>query len=201
MITDPDTPVRRLALATASRAWPVASIVSKTSASCPFVPIRPSSASDGVNADRRGPARKTQPRGHKRTGMGSKSLKRCHCFVVTMMIGLVIVTLLFLLPMPAISESPVLSGREVYDGCRNFAQKTDSELFYQGVCAGIIDDLAYYRLSLPEDMTYCPPNGISLGQAVRAVVDYMESHPGILDEDFRRIAIIALRAAWPCPDQ
>ena len=116
-----------------------------------------------------------------------------------MMIRFVIVTLLFLLPMPAISESQLLSGREVYDGCRNFAQNTDSDLFYQGVCAGIIDDLAYYRWSLPGDIAYCSPEGISLGQAARTVVDYMESHPGILDEDFRLIAIIALQAAWPCP--
>jgi hypothetical protein len=118
-----------------------------------------------------------------------------------MMLRFVITTLLFLLPMRAISESPLLSGREVYEGCRNFAQSTDRELFYQGVCAGIIDDLAYYRWILPDDMTYCPPEGISLGQAVRTVAVYMDSHPGILDEDFRRIAINALRVTWPCPVQ
>jgi hypothetical protein len=115
------------------------------------------------------------------------------------MVRFIIVTLLLLLPIPAISESPALSGQEVYHGCIDFAQSTDKELFYQGVCAGIIDDLAYYRWMLPEDMTYCPPDGISLGQAVRTVADYMSSHPGILDEDFRRIAINALRVAWPCP--
>jgi hypothetical protein len=84
--------------------------------------------------------------------------------VVATMVRFIIVTLLFLLPIPAICESPVLSGREVYGGCRNFALGTDREQFYQGVCAGIIDDLAYYRWMLPEDMTYCPPEGISLGQ-------------------------------------
>ncbi len=115
------------------------------------------------------------------------------------MVRFITATLLIFLPLPAACESPVLSGWEVYNGCRNFALGTDRELFYQGVCAGIIDDLAYYRWMLPEDMTYCPPEGISLGEAVRTVADYMDSHPEILHEDFRGIATNAFRVAWPCP--
>jgi hypothetical protein len=76
---------------------------------------------------------------------------------------------------------------------------TSKELFYQGVCAGIIDDLAYYRWMLPEEMRFCPPEGISVGQVALTIVYYMDARPGILHEDFRGIATDALRAAWPCP--
>ena len=111
----------------------------------------------------------------------------------------VIVALLLLVPAPALCESPVLSGNEVYNGCRNFTLSTNEDLFYQGVCAAIIDDLAYYRYFLPEHLRFCPPTDITLGQVVRIVVDYMAAHPEILHQDFRGIATDALRAAWPCP--
>jgi hypothetical protein len=111
----------------------------------------------------------------------------------------VIVVLLILVPAPALGESPVLSGSEVYNGCRNFALGTNEDLFYQGVCAAIIDDLAYYRPFLLEHLSFCSPVDITLGQVVRIVANYMADHPEILHRDFRGIATDALRAAWPCP--
>ncbi len=119
--------------------------------------------------------------------------------MVAMRVRPVIVALLFLVPAPALCESPVLSGNEVYNGCRNFTLGTNEDLFYQGVCAAIIDDLAYYRPYLPEQLSFCPPIDITLGQVTRIVVNYMAVHPEILNQDFRGIATDALQAAWPCP--
>jgi hypothetical protein len=110
-----------------------------------------------------------------------------------------IAALLLLLPTLALCESPVLSSLEVYSGCRNFVLNSDTELFHQGLCAGMIDDLAYYRSMLAKDMRYCPPKGVTVGQVAQLVIDYMDAHPEILQKDFRGVAADALRAFWPCP--
>ncbi len=118
--------------------------------------------------------------------------------MVTMRGRPVTVALLYLLPSPVLCESPVLTGREVHNGCRNFISNTNNNLFYQGVCTAIVDDVAYYSWALPDELKICPPRGTTLGQATRMVVNYMDAHPERLNEDFRIIAIDALRAAWPC---
>ncbi len=128
----------------------------------------------------------------------SGALKRCSLFVVTMRGRPVTVALLYLLPSPVLCESPVLTGREVHNGCRNFISNTNNNLFYQGVCTAIVDDVAYYSWALTDELKICPPRGTTLGQATRMVVNYMDAHPERLNEDFRIIAIDALRAAWPC---
>jgi hypothetical protein len=61
-----------------------------------------------------------------------------------------------------------------------------------GLCIGLIDGLGYQRPGI------CIPNGVSLSQGVKVVVQYIDNHPARLHERFEKLALEALLAAWPC---
>jgi hypothetical protein len=44
----------------------------------------------------------------------------------------------------------------------------------------------------------CPPKGSDRAQSIRVVVQYIDSRPARLHENFPDLAQEALRAAWPC---
>jgi hypothetical protein len=65
----------------------------------------------------------------------------------------------------------------------------------RGLCIGTIDGIFYV------DKKICPPpkgNAINLGQIGRVVVQYIDNHPARMHEDFKKLALEAMRAAWPC---
>jgi hypothetical protein len=64
------------------------------------------------------------------------------------------------------------------------------DLFWQGLCTGLISGVVYTRVDI------CEPSGVSHGQEVGVVVQYIDARPAY--EDFRKLALEALVAAWPC---
>jgi hypothetical protein len=54
--------------------------------------------------------------------------------------------------------------------------------------------LAFLRHQLCLDI----PDGVTTGQEVRVVIAYIDARPARMHEDFRSLALEALRAAWPC---
>jgi hypothetical protein len=48
------------------------------------------------------------------------------------------------------------------------------------------------------DMYYCPPEDLSVAQAVPAVVEYFRAHPERLDSDSHVLVFAALSYAFPC---
>jgi len=87
------------------------------------------------------------------------------------------------------------SANYVVPGCRDFISSnsvTPAYPFVQGFCAGVIQGLIYDRTDI------CLPSGVEKGQAVRIVVQYINSQPARLHEDFTMLAAEALRKAWPC---
>jgi hypothetical protein len=48
------------------------------------------------------------------------------------------------------------------------------------------------------DPSVCPPPHVTLDQADRVVVLYIDGHPARLNEPFLRLAAEALKKAWPC---
>jgi len=58
----------------------------------------------------------------------------------------------------------------------------------QGMCVGIIDALNFMMAELPpEEKEYriCPPNGVSLKEAVQVVISYIEARPERMHENFK----------------
>jgi hypothetical protein len=82
-------------------------------------------------------------------------------------------------------------------GCHHFLQPdtppTDAKVYLiAATCVGLVEGLAYARPGI------CTPPNVTRGQAVRVVVKYIDDRPQRLHEDFRELALEALRAAWPC---
>jgi hypothetical protein len=42
------------------------------------------------------------------------------------------------------------------------------------------------------------PQNVTIGQAVRVVIAYIDSQPARLHERFNRLAAEAIQKAWPC---
>jgi hypothetical protein len=77
--------------------------------------------------------------------------------------------------------------------CRLFAEGSSyPHTILQGYCAGLVEGIAYTANSV------CIPAGANNNQLVRVVVQYIDSYPARLNEDFRALALEALFKAWPC---
>jgi hypothetical protein len=70
--------------------------------------------------------------------------------------------------------------------------------FMEGVCTGSILSLALVGPSLSNTLRFCPPQQATKKQQIRVVVAYIEARPARLHEDYRTLALEALREAWPC---
>ncbi len=77
-------------------------------------------------------------------------------------------------------------------GCRAFVREDSSRPFNQGVCVGVVRTV----VSFSRDV--CEPRDSTVGQAIRVVVQYIDSRPAQHHEDFADLAKQALKAAWPC---
>jgi Rap1a immunity proteins len=84
------------------------------------------------------------------------------------------------------------SANYVMPGCRAFLNKTNTDVFLSGLCHGLIAGAQYRSQEI------CEPDGITHGQEVRVVVQYIDARPARMHEDFRKLALEAIRAAWPC---
>jgi hypothetical protein len=79
-------------------------------------------------------------------------------------------------------------------GCHAFllAPTPPELLFDAGMCVGIVNGINF------TDLGVCPPAGATSEQAVRVVVKYIDDRPAKLNENFKTLALEALRVAWPC---
>jgi hypothetical protein len=96
------------------------------------------------------------------------------------------------------------SANYLVPACQDFqatgegrARRVDTA-FIQGICLGIIADLHSVGRLLPGSVGWCGPSDATYGQLVRVVVAYIERRPQRMHEDFRTLALEALRDAWPC---
>jgi hypothetical protein len=105
---------------------------------------------------------------------------------------LAIVGAAVLWPTPAISGNT--TANEAMEGCRFFLTDAGSatlkQINAQGFCRGAVEALIATQ--------YCPPEGVTIGQAVRVVVQYIDNRPARLNEPFAALAAEALQGAWPC---
>jgi Rap1a immunity proteins len=95
------------------------------------------------------------------------------------------------------------SGNYFLPGCRTFIETLPNTTLDQanraGQCLGIVKAL----LRLGEDLSItpfrnCSPNSVTSGEAVRAVVTFLEARPQRLHENFIDLAAEAIAKAWPC---
>src|SRR5258707_5113054 len=83
-----------------------------------------------------------------------------------------------------------VSANYVIPGCRHFIESGNINPILQGWCAGIVSGLVY----LSNDV--CIPSQVTRSQSARVIVQYIEARPARMHEDFRKLALEAMRAAW-----
>ena len=75
---------------------------------------------------------------------------------------------------------------------------TEREIASATYCVGAVSALIGVGSLLTPRYRFCFPDDVTAGEAVQVVVAYLESNPSHLQEDFRPLAIAAMRQAWPC---
>jgi hypothetical protein len=86
------------------------------------------------------------------------------------------------------------SANYAMPGCRNYVSENpkNGDLYKTGFCWGLISGLLY----VTHDS--CLPPGVTQVQAVRVVLQYIDNRPARMHEDFKILALEAMKAAWPC---
>jgi hypothetical protein len=67
-----------------------------------------------------------------------------------------------------------------------------------GMCAGIVDGIAFGAQGRGENLGICAPPNATGEQRMRVVVRFLEQNPARLHENFLRLTHEALLQAWPC---
>jgi hypothetical protein len=70
--------------------------------------------------------------------------------------------------------------------------------WYEPVCYGEIDALAFVGTLLNSDDRFCMPVVVAREEALRVVVRYLEAHPEAKNENFKIMALAAMKGEWPC---
>ena len=95
---------------------------------------------------------------------------------------------------PAFAQDDIYSAGYVMPGCREFIGADTGNAHLRGYCVdlviGVARDAYAPRICLPREVTD--------EQIVRVVVQYIDSQPARLHEDFVVLAMEALRKTWPC---
>ena len=115
-------------------------------------------------------------------------------------LGAIVVTLVSCGVAVAAPNQP--SASYFMPGCRDAAslitfsvRESEEEVARMNFCAGIVVGLGF----MGELHGICLPPDTTSQQATSIVVQYIDGQPARTDEDFRSLAIEALRANWPCP--
>ena len=89
----------------------------------------------------------------------------------------------------------VATANFVMPGCREAEiNRTEDIAYKRGLCMGIVSAIGGADLVLG----MCRPANVTNFQMIRVVVKYIDDRPERQHENFRVLAIEALRAAWPC---
>ena len=99
----------------------------------------------------------------------------------------------------AAAQGHTRTGNEMLPACRAFLEgpklfehATAEQAVRAGFCAGYVTGI------LEESTDACVPP-VSAREVVLTVVEYLDTHPEQLNEDFEDLVERALIATWPCP--
>jgi len=69
-----------------------------------------------------------------------------------------------------------------------------------GRCAGILSTLSFVSRVLPDNLKFCHPGAITPEQMVQTVATFVTANPDAAAQDFRLVALAAMRQKWPCQE-
>jgi hypothetical protein len=93
-----------------------------------------------------------------------------------------------------LSGGPAFAGsaNDVMPGCRAVVEDKNTNIYMRGYCLGLISGV--YSMS----QGICAPAEVTNSQLARVVVQYIDARPARMHEDFKKFALEAMKAAWPC---
>ena len=107
---------------------------------------------------------------------------------------LAVAILLLALTVPA-SAQDRNSANYLLPGCKSWLDSEKKLLAPdEAFCVGFVVGLGYGV----GGNHFCPPQGVTNNQVVAVVVKYIEARAERMHEDFGKLAVEALMAAWPC---
>jgi Rap1a immunity proteins len=77
---------------------------------------------------------------------------------------------------------------------------SDTQDVTGGRCAGIIATLSFVSRVLPDNLKFCHPNTATPEQMMQVVASFVEVNPDSVAQDFRLVALAAMRDKWPCEE-
>ena len=119
------------------------------------------------------------------------------CGVV--MRSLISISLLALLNVSAALAQDTASAQAMLPHCMA-ALKPDMQSPTGGRCMGIVATLLFVSRVLPDNLKFCHPNTATPEEILQAISGFMDANPDVVGQDFRLIALAAMRNKWPCQD-
>ena len=69
-----------------------------------------------------------------------------------------------------------------------------------GRCAGIMATLSFVSRVLPDNLKFCHPSATTPEQMLQVIASFVEANPDAGAQDFRLVALAAMRQKWPCQE-
>jgi hypothetical protein len=99
----------------------------------------------------------------------------------------------------AVSQPDTTSANYIIPACEafmaDFRSHSGGDDVQRGACAGRVSGVWVTATSFNR---VCSPPGVTLGQAIRVVIQFIDARPARMHEEFNKLALEALTAAWPC---
>lgn len=93
------------------------------------------------------------------------------------------------------ARAQTATGNEMLRACTDFGNQRSNSPFYAGVCSGVLQAV----FDMNSGILFCPPPGVTIGQAALVVVADMQRHPETMHLPLPVLADMAFASAWPCP--
>jgi len=91
---------------------------------------------------------------------------------------------------------------DIVQGKRPAADSPDAatQLRQAALCFGALTAILNVETFFKPEFAVCPPTDtkITVAQMVLVITTHLKSHPEQLGDNFHRLAVAALAAAWPC---
>jgi hypothetical protein len=102
------------------------------------------------------------------------------------------------------SAEKVIAAHYFLPRCRAVVDHEYDKLFDIGICSGamvaIHETSLLLNTPLSSSLRACMPDGVTVEQSIAVVVHWLDRHPQSLHENFTRLAMSAMREAWPCDE-
>ena len=104
--------------------------------------------------------------------------------------------LIVIAPCTVAAPTDISKANEVLKGCA--ATLSGEQGMHAGICIGTVEALRFVGDSLKSAFSICVPDDVSQGDVVRAVIEWAQQNPKVLDTEFIGVAAFALHEKWPC---